>query len=299
MIYYYNEYKNVKLIGVDFLRVSLNNRTTGRIIRAIDINMYREQLLRYLEDYQIKFNYIANNFSKKGNEEAKIYIGQLINPNDIELKKDYKKIKNKIGDETRAIIKAYTTHIMFMVGKIAECIIIDNCKRDYNLNMKCINYACFKNDINENYSDIDYNKYTPFSPSHKRIVMYSDQGIVYYKENSFYYEPNHINKDIIWCNKEAIEECLRAKILFTQYDSPAKLQVKSSTNFRNIVWDNKKYRSSPIVYFDLNRDINKLYNHLESKKSMLYVRSVLDFDYGLMEECIWYFRLLAGHFFQG
>ena len=88
---------------------------------------------------------------------------------------------------------------MLILGKICECIIIDNCKYNPILNMKCINYACFKNDIDEDYKDINYNAYTPFSPSHGRIVLYSDSGIVRYKKNIYTYEPNHINKDIIWC----------------------------------------------------------------------------------------------------
>lgn|GEM_PF-1451976 len=278
------------------LIVTLNNLTTQKIVPQIEINMYREQLLRYIEDYQINLNDKANGFSINANRKAKIVIAYLGNPTDLELKKDFKKIESEIGKKTRDIITEYMRTIMFMVGNISECIVIDNCKRDPHLNMKCINYACFKNDINEYYGDIQYDRYTPFSPSHKRIVLYSDAGIIHYRDNNYVYEPNHINKDIIWCDKESIEDILKAHIPYTKYELMAKLQVKASTNFGNIDWNEEKYRFSPIIYFDLNRDINYLCEYLSNKKSQLYVRSILDFNIRLMEECMWYFRLLAGHF---
>lgn len=153
-----------------------------------------------------------------------------------------------------------------------------------------------KKDINEEYNDINYNQYTPFSPSHKRIVLYSEAGIIHYAPNRYVFEPNHINKDIIWCNKDSLEDILKAKIPFTQYELQAKIQVKASTNYQNIDWNEEKYRFSPIIYFDLSRDINSLYGYLKRRGSNLYVRSILDFDMNLMEECTWYYRLLAGHF---
>ncbi|WP_343776872.1 hypothetical protein [Clostridium sartagoforme] len=282
--------------GGDFLIVTLNNLTTQRIVPQIEINMYREQLLRYIEDYQVNLNDKANEFSINANRKAKIVIAHVSNPDNLELKKDFIKIEPEIGKKTRAIIEEYMRRIMFMLGNISECIVIDNCKRDSNLNIKCINYACFKNDINEYYSDIQYDRYTPFSPSHKRVVLYSDAGIIHYQNNNYVYEPNHINKDIIWCAKESMEDILKANIPFTKYELMAKLQVKSSTNYGNIDWNEDKYRFSPIIYFDLNRDINYLYEYLRNKKSQLYVRSIFDFNIKLMEECMWYFRLLAGHF---
>ncbi|RDY29776.1 hypothetical protein CHL78_000980 [Romboutsia weinsteinii] len=278
------------------MNITLNNLTTNMILQEIQVNMYREQLLRYIDDYQINLNDKFDEISTKANTKAKIVIARAYDPANLELQKDYKRIESKIGNKTRYIISEYMRRIMFMLGNICECIIIDNCKRDLNLNMKCINYARFKSDINEEYNDIEYNKYTPFSPSHKRIVLYSDAGIIHYQDNNYVYEPNHINKDIIWCNKESKEDILKASIPYTKYELMAKLQVKSSTNFSNIDWNEEKYRFSPIIYFDLNRDINDLHKYLSNKNSNLYVRSVLDFNFRLMEESMWYFRILAGHF---
>lgn len=274
--------------------VTVDNLTTKEPVTKI--NIYREQLLKYLDDYQINLNDTANIISKKANSKAKIVIASKCDPYNVELCNDAKKILSDCGFKTRMLISDYMCSIMLILGKVCECIIIDNCKRDPILNMKCINYACFKNDLNEEYNDIKYDAYTPFSPSHGRIVLYSHSGIVYYKDNIYTYEPNHINKDIIWCGKESLEDILKTKISDTKYYSDARLQVKASTNYENIVWNKKKYRFSPIIYFDLSRDIGKLYDYLYHRNINLYVKSVLEFGMELMEECSWYFRLLAGHF---
>lgn len=262
----------------------------------VELNIYREQLLRYLEDYQIKLDYDSKVYSEKANEKAKIVVAREFDPTDISLNNNVKRISYDIGIKTRKLISDYMRTIMFMLGRVCECIIIDNCKRDPDLNMKCINYACYKSDINEEYRDIQYDRYTPLSPSHNRIVLYSDSGIVYYKTNIYAYEPNHINKDIIWCGKESLEDILKTSIPYTKYNQDAKLQIKASTDCAYIHWDGYKYRFSPIIYFDLYRDIDFLHEYLRRRKINLYVRSVLDFDMRLMEECIWYYRLLAGHF---
>lgn len=284
------------MLGCVFLKITLNNLTTNNILPELEINMHRKQLLRYIEDYQINLNDKFDEISTKANTKAKIVIAKEYDPKNLELYKDYKRIESKIGYKTRNIISQYMRQIMLILGNICECIIIDNCKKDLNLNMKCINYALFKSDINESYDDIEYNNYTPFSPSHKRIVFYTKEGIIYYKDNIYCLERNHINKDIIWCNNKSMENILQSNIPHTEYNSPARLQIKSSTNYTNINWNEEKYRFSPIIYFDLNRDINYLYKYLSDRKLNLYVRSILDFDFRLMEESIWYFRLLAGHF---
>lgn len=276
--------------------VTVDNLTTKIKEPVTKINIYREQLLRYLDDYQINLNDNANIISEKANSKAKIVIASNYDSSNVELCNDAKRILSECGSKTHILIYKYMRSIMLILGKICECIIIDNCKHNPILNMKCINYACFKNDIDEDYKDINYNAYTPFSPSHGRIVLYSDSGIVRYKKNIYTYEPNHINKDIIWCGKESLEDILKTKIPNTKYYSDARLQVKASTNYGNIVWNEKKYRFSPIIYFDLSRDVGKLYDYIYHKNINLYVKSVLEFGMELMEECSWYFRLLAGHF---
>lgn len=276
--------------------VTVENARNPKIFEQVEIDFYTAQLLRYMEDYQIELNATANRLSQKANEKAKIVIAHDIFPENIEIKRDYNRIVDKIGGKTRVIVSKYLRATMFMLGNICECIVIDNCKRNPILNRKFINYACFAEDINEVYGNLDYNIYTPFSPSHKRIVLYTNGGIVHYSKNIYAYEPNHINKDILWCEKDSLENILKAHIPYTNYDLPAKLQVKSSTCYSNIDWNEEKYRFSPIVYFDLYRDIDKLCQYLEQRRSGLFVRSVVDFDLNLLNEAMWYFKLLSAHF---
>ena len=281
------------MISCDMLVNPINNTVNTEPI-LLPITFYKEKLLRYLEDYQINLNYQATMISEQANEKAKIILAHEISPEDTELRKTY--LKLSIGEKTREIVKMYLKPVMLILGKICECIIIDNCKRSSDLNMKCINYACFKNDFNECYEDIQYDNYIPFSPSHNKIVFYTENGITYYAPNNYNYAPNHINEDIIWCNKKHVEDILKANIPFTEYQSEARLQIKASTHYSNIDWDENKYRFSPIIYFDLNGDFHKLRNYLIENKSMLYVCSAMQFDPNLMIEANNFFKLLVAHF---
>lgn len=39
-----------------FLKITLNNLTTNMILPEIKVNMYKYQLLRYIDDYQLNLN---------------------------------------------------------------------------------------------------------------------------------------------------------------------------------------------------------------------------------------------------
>lgn len=54
--------------------VTVDNLTTQMKEPITQINIYREQLLRYLEDYQITLDNTANVISEKANNKAKIVI---------------------------------------------------------------------------------------------------------------------------------------------------------------------------------------------------------------------------------
>lgn len=278
------------------MKISANNILLPENNEITEVSLYKEQLLRYLEDYQIRLDHISNHYcSPKDKELAKIIIARNFDVKDPELQKNAECANNTIGERARQLVHMYLRKIMLILGNICECIIIDNCKRNPIVNMKCINYACFKGDINEEYN-IPYALYTPFSPSHQRIVMISKNGVVSYKPNLFVHEFNHENKDIIWCKQENTEEVLQATISNTKYSHQARLQIKASTDYRYITKNIYRYRFAPIIYFDLNSDIIELQEWLYANKIDIYARSINDFNYKMMEECIWYFRLLAGHF---
>lgn len=276
------------------LRFTANSYSDIKPIE-LTINHYKKRLLEYLEDYQISLNEANDSYSKKANDKAKIILASYAFPDNYELEKKSNSIN--IGRKTREIVRKYLNQTMKILGSICECIIIDNCKRNPEINMKCINYACFKSDINENYSDIDYNQYTPFSPSHKQIVHITPSGIrIPSTKNIYRYEPNHPSKDVIWCNKECLEEILQATIPGTKYLEDAKLQIKTSMNYLNIDWDEDKYRYSPIIYFDILNDYQKLFNYLVKRNSVLQVMSARMIDEELIKESDKYFRLLVAHF---
>lgn len=151
---------------------------------------------------------------------------------------------------------------MILLGQICECIVLNRCKLDSEFNKKCINYACFKEDIFEEYGDIEYNWYTPIAPSHKKILLYTEYGIIYFKENLYSYEPNHVNKDVIWINKEHIEDTLKTK--FEHYSGETRLQIKASIDYKNVIKQcpNGKYMLSPIIYFDMNRDAKEFQKYI-------------------------------------
>ena len=46
--------------------------------------------------------------------------------------------------------------------------------------------------------------------SYMQTVEYAHykEGIIYYKDNIYCLERNHINKDIIWCNNKSMENIL-------------------------------------------------------------------------------------------
>lgn len=290
----YNRRNNMISCKMLVKPINITNNTVNTDPILLPITFYKEKLLRYLEDYQIKLNYHATMLSEEANEKAKILLVREIFPEDTELRKTCSKLS--IGEKTREIVEMYLKPVMLILGKICECIIIDNCKRSTDLNMKCINYACFKNDFNECYEDIQYDNYTPFSPNESKIVLYTENGIVYYAPNNYNYAPNHISEDIIWCNKEHFEDILKANIPLTEYRTAARLQIKASTRYSNIEWDEKKYRFSPIIYFDLNGDFQNLRNYLIRRKSMLYVCPAMQFDPNLMIEANNFFKLLVAHF---
>ena len=273
------------------------NESSKIVLPTINIDFYREQLEFYLKYYLDKS--IAESLqiaSLRAKEKAEIVMRKILMPDDLEFQKDYEKIEGHIGKKTRKVLKNYNKAIMILLGQICECIIIDRCKIDPVFNMKCINYACFKDDIYEEYPDINYKIYTPLSPSHKKIIVYSEDNIIYFKDNIYSYEPNHINKDIIWCNKFHIEETLKAKLGF--YLGDAKLQIKASIDFRNVfrqIKDNK-YILSPIIYFDINNDAKQLIDYAKDNNINCYIKSISSFDANVMNECTKYYKILGAYF---
>ena len=180
-------------------------------IPEIPIESYSKRLIFYLHNYLDKIEVRNKNKSWKANEKAKIYLRWVIYPNDKELKRDYDGIKNDIGNKTKLAISDYTRCIMSLLGKLAECVVIDRCLHNRNTNIICMNIAKFKSDIYEEYKDLQYDDYMAFSPSYKYVFDYDEDGyLVKYPVPDF--NPFHTSKDIAWCKKDNIMSQLKTEI---------------------------------------------------------------------------------------
>lgn len=253
----------------------------GKNIPEIPMESYFKQLIYYLYHYLDIIRYNPNN-------DVKIGLNWVIFPNN-ESKRDYDKIKYSINNETAFTIYKYTSCIMTLLGKIAECVVIDHCNNNTNTNMICINIAKFNPYIYYQY-DITYNEYMAFSPSYKFVFAYDLDGFfVRYPVPD--YNPNHTSKDIAWCKRDNIVEQLKAEIPEVLYLENAKLQIKTTLNCGNLDLSSPTYITTPIICFDLNYDINNL--KLRYPHNIIY--SARQIDQQMFEEIVMYFRILGAY----
>ncbi len=107
-------------------------------------------------------------FSAKANNKEKIGLRWLLSPNpNKEFERDYQRHEDEFGNKTSNIIAKYTKCIMTLVGQLAECVIVDHCCNNENINRICINIDKLMPDIYNDYADIEYDKYVAFSTSSK------------------------------------------------------------------------------------------------------------------------------------
>lgn len=257
------------------------------------IESYSKQLIYYLHMYlnKIDIDMDMKSISPREKEKSKIILRWLFYPNNKEIVKDYVSIQNKVKGETIYLLNNYTICIMQLLGRIAECVIIDRCIRNIDCNIVCMNIAMFKENIYKRYNDINYEEYIPFSPSFKQVFYTDEDGFL----TGFPvpdYNPLHTTKDIAWCKKENIMSQLKAEIHELEYLENAKLQIKTSLDYRNL--NLEPYRITPIIYFDLMNDCNKLME--ENSKYKLYsIFSARSINQDMQKEIEMYFRILSAY----
>ena len=255
----------------------------------IPIGSYADQLIFYMETYLNRVKISTESFSVKANEKAKIGLKWIIFPDDKEFEKDYQRHKEDFGNKTWNIISHYTRCIMQLVGQLAECVIVDHCCNDGDVNRTCINIAMFKPDIYKEYSDIDYEQYVAFSTSFKYIIYKDKRTGNYQQYNVPDYNPNHTSKDIAWCKKENILSQLKVDLGKLNYLENAKLQIKSTLDCNNL--NIEKYFLTPILCFDFRDDFYKLKG--KYPQSIIYsVRQLFPDMYAEMEK---YYKILAAY----
>lgn len=256
---------------------------------GLPIDNYADKLVWYMETYFDRLQYNMGTFSAKANEKAKIGLRWIVFPNQKEFKRDYQKYKDKFGNKTWNIIGHYTKCIMQFVGRLAECVIVDHCCNNDNVNRVCINIAKFMPDIYKDYSDIEYDKYLAFSTSFKYIIYKDRESGIYKQYNVPDYNPNHTSKDIAWCKKENILSQLKVSLNEIGYLDNAKLQIKATLNCDNL--DPEKYFLTPILCFDFKDDFYKVINKYP-QNAIYSVRRLFPDIYAEMEK---YFKILAAY----
>jgi len=255
----------------------------------IPIESYSNQLAWYLHWYLDKLEKEALIFSEKATQKAKIALRWVIFPNDKEFKKDYNYIKDDIGNKTNLIIRNYTKCIMQLLGQVAECVIVDKCCSNPDINRICINIAKFKPNIYGDYSDISYDEYIAFSTSFKYVIYKDELRNMFFQYNIPDYNPNHTSKDIAWCKKENILNQLKVDIPALDYLDNAKLQIKATLNSSNLELDS--YYMTPVICFDLCNDIEKLKE--KYPKHILF--SMREISNEIETELEKYFKILAAY----
>lgn len=255
----------------------------------IPIKCYADQLVWYMSNYLNKVKLDMESFSVKENEKAKIGLRWIVFPNKKEFERDFQMYREDFGNKTCSIISHYTRCIMQLVGQLAECVIVDHCSKNGDINRVCINIAKFMPDIYAEYSEIDYEQYVAFSTSFKYLIYKEPVSGAYLQYNVPDYNPNHTSKDIAWCKKENILSQLKVNLNQINYLENAKMQIKATLNCDNLNLD--KYFLTPVICFDFNDDFYKLKD--KYPKNIVYsVRQLFPDMYAEMER---YFKILAAY----
>lgn len=154
-----------------------------------------------------------------------------------------------------AMVQQYTRCIMQLVGELAECVLVDSCANNAEINKTCINIALFKSDILETY-DIPYDDYVAYSTSFSYLVYKDPKDGIYKPRKNVYYNPNHTSMDIGWCKKNNIWDQLRTELDEINYVETAKLQVKATLHCETL--DLNNYILTPVIVFDFDHGFDKL-----------------------------------------
>ena len=186
------------------------------------------------------------------------------------------------------MVQRYTKCIMQHVGMLAECVLVDNCANNAEINKICMNIALFKKDILETY-DIPYNEYVAYSTSLTYMIYKDPRDGLYKTKKHHDYNPHHTSKDIGWCKRDNIWEQLRTEMSELRYVDNAKLQVKATLDCNNLNLEN--YLLTPVIVFDFDHGFNKLkerYPH-----HLVYSANNLFPDMALTMEK--YFQIIAAY----
>lgn len=259
------------------------------MIRENDIKLpvesYSKKMIELLKIYCDRVYSENNAFSSKANEKARIKLRNLIFPNEKEYQRDYQVIKDECGVKTRFIFDRYTRCIMQNMGKLAECMLVDQCAKNLEFNRTCINIAMFQEYIYQDNEGIEYNEYIPFLSSVKHIVYYSN-GVWQLVKNP-HYNPQDTHQDIGWCRRD--NKVSQLLISNPRFLNTARIQIKATINCEHL--DIMQYCTTPIICFDVLNDFYKLKNRYPNN----IIFSIRELSAELAQDMEKYFRILGAY----
>ena len=176
--------------------------------------------------------------------------------------------------------------VMRLLGKIAEAIIVRDCREFEEVNIKWFSIA--------------RRKRAKRSTASRYIAL--GTGLLYTKNNyATFYNPSDPQRDIIWVNPETKMTSIMPQDRITEA-TVAGLQIKVSTNGISYVYPeviNKRYEV-PLVYFDLNRDFDEIAQRLyEERRDVIIGEDFISaraVDFEEYEELVDYIELVRGLF---
>ena len=171
-----------------------------------------------------------------------------------------------------------------LLGKIAEAIIVRDCREFEEVNIKWFSIA--------------RRKRAKRSTASRYIAL--GTGLLYTKNNyATFYNPSDPQRDIIWVNPETKMTSIMPQDRITEA-TVAGLQIKVSTNGISYVYPeviNKRYEV-PLVYFDLNRDFDEIAQRLyEERRDVIIGEDFISaraVDFEEYEELVDYIELVRG-----
>ena len=174
--------------------------------------------------------------------------------------------------------------VMRLLGKIAEAIIVRDC-REFE-------------EVNKKWFSIARRKRAKRSTASRYIAL--GTGLLYTKNNyATFYNPSDSQRDIIWVNPETKMTSIMPQDRITEA-TVAGLQIKVSTNGISYVYPeviNGRYEV-PLVYFDLNRDFDEIAQRLyEERRDVVIGEDFINaraVDFEEFEELVDYMELVRG-----
>ena len=246
----------------------------------VPIENYSEALIGQLDMYLGKI-YREFDFDRV---DVLVTLRSVIFPNDKELQL-LRPTKSRAVWE---IVQRYTRCIMQLVGSLAECVLVDNCANNSEINRMCMNIALFKDEILETY-DIPYDDYVAYSTSFSYMFFKDPRDGVYKARENRYYNPHHTSMDIGWCKKDNIWDQLRTEMREIRYIDNAKMQVKATLDCDNLDLDS--YLLTPVIVFDFDHGIKKLIERYPHH--LIY--SAYDLFPGMALQLEKYFQIVASY----